>query len=308
MTKFPIFLFYLDNINFFTYGELITLLSYIQFINYFLLIYIFAGLLSFGGLERRVLLSNLFHLPYKLITGPTFDSVLYFTLRGGNTSEDIDKDKDKYKYKDKDKDTANKDSNKDTNPNTTNNTSKKTNKLSESTITISSNTNMNINTNTKTKTTYKTHNIFNNLFFQSLNKLSNIKNYFSIMYKKYFYNNKNPSAKINIRQSFLFILILDKLNINIPENASAHVNFAFGIFILSLICLLSFINVVGYLTSIYLINIYDIEQKFPKLKTIVRYFERSSLVMIVLEGLTCVIFLICIIVFSLIEVGYPIFK
>lgn len=124
-----------------------------------------------------------------------------------------------------------------------------------------------------------------------------------------FINTIKYNFKISgLKQSFLFTFILDTLNINIPEDASRSVNFAFSIFILSLICLLNFISVVGYLTSIYLVTKYDIENKFPKFKRIIRYYEKSSIFFVVLEGVTCVIFLLVIIIFSLIEAGIPIFK
>ena len=110
----------------------------------------------------------------------------------------------------------------------------------------------------------------------------------------------------NIKQSFLFGFLLNKLNIdlnNLPvSNENSHFNFALGIFILSLICLLCFMNVVGYLTSIILIRKYDIETKFPKLKTIIRYFENGSLIFIIIEGTLCLIILIYIVVMSLLEI------
>ena len=66
----------------------------------------------------------------------------------------------------------------------------------------------------------------------------------------------------------------------------------FSILILSLICLLNFISVVGYLTSIYLVNKYDVETKYPKFKRIIRYYEKSSLFFVVLEGVMCVVFFV----------------
>ena len=124
-----------------------------------------------------------------------------------------------------------------------------------------------------------------------------------------FINTIKYNFKISgLKQSFLFTFILDSLNINIPEDASQFVNYSFSVFLLSLICLLNFISVVGYLTSIYLVTKYDIETKFPKFKRIIRYYEKSSIFFVVLEGVTCVIFLLVIIIFSLIEAGIPIFK
>ena len=124
--------------------------------------------------------------------------------------------------------------------------------------------------------------------------------------------NKAPVAEagmlVKIKKAFLFTFILDSLNIDIPDDASHTVKFAFGVFLLSLVCLLNFINVVGYLTSIYLVNKYNIEEKFPKLKKVIKYYEKSSLFFVVLEGITCAFFLLCIIIFSLIEIGLPFFK
>ena len=90
-------------------------------------------------------------------------------------------------------------------------------------------------------------------------------------------NARVKMVKIDIKKSFLFMFILESLNINIPDDASHHVQFAFGIFILSLICLINFINVVGYLTSRYLVTKYKVETKYPKLIKVIRYYERSSI-------------------------------
>ena len=110
----------------------------------------------------------------------------------------------------------------------------------------------------------------------------------------------------NYKYSFLFALILKSLDIQLSPDASQLVNLAFGTFILSLICLLNFFNVVGYLIALYLVNKYDVETKFPKFKKVILYYENSSLFFVFLEGLICVLFLLCIIIFSLIEVGIPI--
>ncbi len=63
-----------------------------------------------------------------------------------------------------------------------------------------------------------------------------------IKYKIEMYKLLSPS----IVHSFLLGIILDKLNINengLPVSDNYHYNFSLGIFILSLICLLSFMNV-----------------------------------------------------------------
>lgn len=119
-------------------------------------------------------------------------------------------------------------------------------------------------------------------------------------------NFKNIKFGLNIKYSFLFGIILDKLNIdinNLPASNNENVySFAIGIFILSLICLLNFINVVGYLISIVLIKKYDVENKFPKFKKIIRYFENTSLIIVIFEGIICLSTLIIIVVVSLLEI------
>ena len=103
----------------------------------------------------------------------------------------------------------------------------------------------------------------------------------------------------NYKYSFLFALILKSLDIQLSPDASQLVNLAFGTFILSLICLLNFFNVVGYLIALYLVNKYDVETKFPKFKRIIRYYENSSLIFVLIEGLMCVVFLFILIYASL---------
>ena len=120
--------------------------------------------------------------------------------------------------------------------------------------------------------------------------------------------NKFKVSNFKFRQAFLFSFILNGLNIDLPDDASHTFKFAFGIFLLSLVCLFNFINVVGYLTSIYLINKYNIEERYPKLSKLIRYFEKSRIFFVVFEGLMCISILLFMIVFSLIEMGLPFFK
>lgn len=112
--------------------------------------------------------------------------------------------------------------------------------------------------------------------------------------------------EFNIRYSFWVPLILSKLNIdiqNLPIKTSDDVyNLALGIFILALICLFNFINVVGYLIAIILIKKFDIETKFSKFKKVIKYFENSSLFFVIFEGILCLLCLIAIVAVTLVEI------
>jgi len=85
-----------------------------------------------------------------------------------------------------------------------------------------------------------------------------------------FFKNYKDKFNINnslVKYSFLFGIILDKLDIK--ENGGVvidnyHYNFALGIFLLSLICLLNLINVIAYLIVSNLFNTNSINNKYPK--------------------------------------------
>lgn len=75
--------------------------------------------------------------------------------------------------------------------------------------------------------------------------------------------------------SFLFPFIISKLDIYLylPENSEPIVQYVFGVIILSLIAILSFINVFAYLIIISYYN----KKKYPKLKRIINYYKKKIL-------------------------------
>jgi hypothetical protein len=78
------------------------------------------------------------------------------------------------------------------------------------------------------------------------------------------------------KHSFTFSILLSYLNINIGNEASFIAHYSFGMFILSLLVLYSFTNVICYLSSIALLKYYKIDDKYIKLKKIISYFEKMS--------------------------------
>jgi len=109
-------------------------------------------------------------------------------------------------------------------------------------------------------------------------------------------NNKNVS------QSFSLAFILSFLDINIPETASTLTHFSFSIFLLALVSLLCFINVLGFLIAYIFIQNGNYENKYPKLKKIINYYKKSSLVYVTIEALICLFALSSIIVISILYV------
>ena len=106
--------------------------------------------------------------------------------------------------------------------------------------------------------------------------------------------------------SFLLPFILNNLDIKIlpPSSDSENIfndihNLAVSFFILSLLVLFAFSNVVANLTVIILRYKYDLDSKFPKFKWIFKYFEKYSYIWIIIELILCLIFLFPLIAINL---------
>lgn len=97
---------------------------------------------------------------------------------------------------------------------------------------------------------------------------------------------------ITFSHSFVLPLILSKLNL--PDGASQPeipviTSYYLAVFLLSLISLLCFIHILGYFLSMYLVERYDIEKKYPKLKRVIKYYDRSGLFFVILESIMAIL-------------------
>ena len=105
------------------------------------------------------------------------------------------------------------------------------------------------------------------------------------------------------RPAFMLPLILNMLDINIPNEAEEIVHYNFAVMTLSIIILSCFCNVVGYLSALHILNqsnfINNNKDKYPKLYKLFKYYSKSSLIFVFIEGLICVTFLLFIIISSL---------
>lgn len=66
-------------------------------------------------------------------------------------------------------------------------------------------------------------------------------------------------------------------------------------FILNLVVLICFFNIVGYILSIYLVNKYDIETKFPKFKRYIKYYISINKIFLIFEIILAFVILLFII-------------
>lgn len=118
----------------------------------------------------------------------------------------------------------------------------------------------------------------------------------SILFSRIIKPFKSKHKDLKNRQSFILPFILNILDINIPEGSENLTNYAFGVMTLSLIALLCFINVLGYFLSLYVLDKYNIETKFPKLSKIKTYYKNTTLIFIIYESLFCIFCLLFLII------------
>ncbi len=103
----------------------------------------------------------------------------------------------------------------------------------------------------------------------------------------------------NLKYCYFIPFIFNKLSKEIPADADFIIHYSFYMFILSLISLVCFINALAYLISLYLVNKYDIHNKFPKFEKLIKYFEKSTFFMVIIELIIGISFLIIIIILNL---------
>src|ERR1700761_5536477 len=78
----------------------------------------------------------------------------------------------------------------------------------------------------------------------------------------------NVLLELNIKYCYMFPLILSQLNIHISDSDSSLTHLSFGVFLLSFVALMCFINIIGYLISYIILQKGNFEEKYPKLKKI----------------------------------------
>jgi hypothetical protein len=112
-------------------------------------------------------------------------------------------------------------------------------------------------------------------------------------------NHFKLNRNIKITQSFSLVgFILSQLNLNVDETASNLTQISYGFFLLSLIALICFLNVVGFMITYILIQQGNYEQKYPKLRRFINYYKNSTLLYVSIEAFFCLICLILIVLFS----------
>jgi hypothetical protein len=144
---------------------------------------------------------------------------------------------------------------------------------------------------------------FIDMIKKNFNKLMNCFYYIKDFYQKSLNNSplilsfKSPYnyKKVTAHYSFILPFILSKIDWDGHKNVEftpAGDIYYVGVFLLSLTALFCFYNAMAYFLSIYLIQRYNIEQKYPKLNRIVKYYEKTGFIFIILDCIICVVALL----------------
>src|ERR1700684_1239042 len=96
----------------------------------------------------------------------------------------------------------------------------------------------------------------------------------------------------------MIIVLLKYLNISIAEESEYLANYSFNSFTLLLVLLFSIINAFGFLLSIILIQKYDLVIKYPKLKSFIKYYEKTSIFFFTMEVLLSLFIILFLMIYS----------
>ena len=170
-----------------------------------------------------------------------------------------------------------------------------------------------IGSNVNKHSTYSSlrHNVY--FFFSSIistifKKFKKVGNRITIkLFTQYFYN--LPTLWVNCKnklmgQFFIFPMIINNVSSNVPSDSDSLVRFCLASFILLLLGLFSFISIIGYFVSFYLLQKYDIYTKYPKFVRIIKYYEKMSLYHVIFQIIICLFVYVFLITINLILIGY----
>ena len=99
--------------------------------------------------------------------------------------------------------------------------------------------------------------------------------------------------------SFYLPFILSKLDMNVGNTDPNIIQFAYAILLLSVIALYCLFNIIGYMTAYIIVQNSNYEEKYPRLKNIINYYKKGSLLFIIIDVIFCVTCLVILILSSL---------
>jgi len=69
----------------------------------------------------------------------------------------------------------------------------------------------------------------------------------------------------------------------LPDTPTGFHKFLLGILMLSIVLLWCFINIIGYILTLYIIKYTNLEEKYPKFKPLFTYYQNMNYIFIIIE-------------------------
>jgi hypothetical protein len=99
------------------------------------------------------------------------------------------------------------------------------------------------------------------------------------------------------KYSYIFPIILSKLDINLNDLEPSKQVF-YGYFLLSLVALFCFLNIIFYILGYYILQRGNYEEKYPRLKPFINFYKNTNIILIIVESILCLICLLLMLIFS----------
>lgn len=109
---------------------------------------------------------------------------------------------------------------------------------------------------------------------------------------------REKSEIFKYRCTYFLPFIFARYYPSITPETEPIISYSFSMFILSLLVLICFINILCYIISIYLITKYDIENKFPYFKKYIKFYSTTSKFLLALEIFIAFFFLFFIVLIN----------
>ena len=108
----------------------------------------------------------------------------------------------------------------------------------------------------------------------------------------------NITNSLNYKYMFILPFIFRTLHKEIPEDAEPFIMYSFNMGMLALLCLVLLTNVLGYVISLYVIERFQLNLKYPKLQKVITFYSKTTVTFIILESIFCFLLLLFIVIYN----------
>jgi hypothetical protein len=112
-------------------------------------------------------------------------------------------------------------------------------------------------------------------------------NFLSLIYVK----SRSNNNFVQVQNSFFIPIVVAKFSPIVTPEMDPLIDYTFSMFILNLIVLACFFNIVGYIVSIYLIESYDLVNKLPSFNKYLKYYHKTIKILLCIEILAAFLIL-----------------